>query len=122
MDSGTALLGARTLPAEGAASAVLRAAALRTALALHATLGARPDRRLRTVLTVHVASAATLQSEGTTRWVQGDLLSVGRWTANHPGDAVVATAKALVGIEDQFELAPLTASDARSRVLRERPA
>jgi serine/threonine-protein kinase len=117
MDSGTALLGARTLPADGAGAAEVRAAALHAALALHTALSARPDRRIRMLLTAHVASASTLRSEGTTRWVQGDLLSVGRWTANHPGDALVATAKALAGIEDQFELAPVAAPDARSRVL-----
>jgi hypothetical protein len=122
MDSGTALLVARTLPEEVGASAVVRAAALHAALALHATLSARPEARIRVVLTVHVASASTLSSEGTTRWVQGDLLSVGRWTGNHPGDAVVATATLLAGIQDQFELAALGAPDGRSRVLTARKA
>lgn len=105
VDTGTALLAARRLPDDSTAAQAVRREVLRAGLdTLEYLEGAnRDDSRLRMALSVHVANVAMIEEGDDVQFVDGELLSVGDWTANHPGGALMATPRVIDGLREDFE-------------------
>jgi eukaryotic-like serine/threonine-protein kinase len=87
---------------------------MRAALALGEELWRGPDvdTRIRAKVSLHVAEGAPGDSP-----VTGELMALERWTAKHPGDAVLATPMAYEGLEDRFATTQVDPADERLRIL-----
>lgn len=97
---GNAVLALAPLPPAPEAAAAVRAAALRTALALRVRLDARdaPSPRVRTAATVHTGHVQRAARPDAAPFAGGDLLNVADWAAQPAADAVLATPSALAGL------------------------
>jgi len=105
VDTGTALLAAKKLPDDPCAALTMRQELLRTGLDVLDYLqdANREDPWLRVELSAHVAPVAMIEEGDEVQFVDGDLLSVGDWTANHPGGGLMATREMIEGLQDDFE-------------------
>jgi serine/threonine-protein kinase len=120
--TGNSVLGVRVLPDDPAESVRARGAALAHALALHASIAARPgaDPRAHPKICVHV-DGLTLRSGAQVTVTGGALVNANAWAPLGDTDAVCATERAADGVTG-FDLTPIAPPTSGEGLKKARPA